>query len=148
MCIRDRAYKDWERIHGKEKKLPGIPLTMDQLVFVSHGQVKNHFILFHFFLVKRLIWNLIQYQFWYHFDFLNWVFQNKDVTLKLTISNYTYPIGFYHDLVSSKKRKRKKNSIDILFNFLEFSLISSTWRSQTFFRKSKNINIWYTPYGI
>ncbi|XP_066921602.1 endothelin-converting enzyme homolog [Clytia hemisphaerica] len=33
------AYKDWERTHGKEKKLPGIPLTMDQLVFVSHGQV-------------------------------------------------------------------------------------------------------------
>ena len=41
-----QAYKDWERIHGKEKKLPGIPLTMDQLVFVSHGQVKNIFILF------------------------------------------------------------------------------------------------------
>lgn len=33
------AYKEWERTHGKEKKLPGIPLTMDQLLFVSHGQV-------------------------------------------------------------------------------------------------------------
>ena len=33
------AYKDWERTHGAEKLLPGIPLTMDQLFFVSHGQV-------------------------------------------------------------------------------------------------------------
>lgn len=33
------AYKDWERTHGKEAKLPGIDLTMDQLLFVSHGQV-------------------------------------------------------------------------------------------------------------
>lgn len=33
------AYKDWERTHGKERLLPDIALTMDQLFFVSHGQV-------------------------------------------------------------------------------------------------------------
>ncbi|XP_065648256.1 endothelin-converting enzyme homolog isoform X2 [Hydra vulgaris] len=33
------AYKKWQSFHGEEKRLPGIPLTMEQLLFVSHAQV-------------------------------------------------------------------------------------------------------------
>ena len=35
-----QAYKEWERINGKEQQLPGIPLNVDQLFFVSMGQVR------------------------------------------------------------------------------------------------------------
>lgn len=34
-----RAYKRWEKLHGKETKLPGLPYSTEQMFWISAAQI-------------------------------------------------------------------------------------------------------------